>query len=46
VLWGHLFLGEPLGWNTLLGALVVIVGTALVTGFDASALLRRTSPAG
>jgi drug/metabolite transporter (DMT)-like permease len=41
VLWGHLFLGEPLGWNTLAGALVVIVGTALVTGFSPSALLRR-----
>ena len=38
VLWGHLFLAEPLGWNTLAGALVVIVGTALVTGFRVSAL--------
>ncbi len=41
VLWGHMFLGEPLGWNTAVGALVVIVGTALVTGFSPSALLRR-----
>ena len=41
VLWGHLFLDEPLGWNTLVGALVVIVGTALVTGFSAAALFRR-----
>jgi drug/metabolite transporter (DMT)-like permease len=41
VLWGHVILGEPLGWNTLLGALVVIVGTALVTGFSVRALLRR-----
>jgi drug/metabolite transporter (DMT)-like permease len=41
VLWGHLFLGEPLGWNTAVGALVVIVGTALVTGFSPSALWRR-----
>jgi len=40
VLWGHLFLGEPVGWNTLLGALVV-VGTALVTGFQPAALWRR-----
>lgn len=38
VLWGHLFLGEPLGWNTLVGALVVITGTALVTGFSPSTL--------
>ena len=41
VLWGHLFLGEPLGWNMALGALVVIVGTALVTGFEPAALWRR-----
>ena len=40
-LWGHLFLAEPLGWNTLAGALVVIVGTALVTGFRVAALRRR-----
>jgi drug/metabolite transporter (DMT)-like permease len=45
VLWGHAILGEPLGWNTFVGALVVIVGTALVTGFDAAALFRRTSMA-
>ena len=45
VLWGHLFLGEPLGWNTLVGALVVIVGTALVTGFDVATVFRR-APAG
>jgi len=41
VLWGHLFLGEPLGWNTLVGALVVIVGTALVTGFSVRTLSGR-----
>ena len=40
VLWGHLILDEPLGWNTLAGALVVIVGTALVTGFSVTALAR------
>jgi len=46
VLWGHLALDEPLGWNTLAGALVVVVGTALVTGFTPSALLaRRGAPA-
>ena len=45
VLWGHLFLGEPLGWNTLVGALVVVVGTALVTGFSVATLLRRPAPA-
>ena len=41
VLWGHVFLAEPLGWNTLAGALAVIVGTALVTGFRVTALWRR-----
>ena len=41
VLWGHAILGEPLGWNTLVGAAIVIVGTALVTGFDPASLWRR-----
>jgi drug/metabolite transporter (DMT)-like permease len=45
VLWGHLILGEPLGWNTLAGAAIVIVGTALVTGFSVAALFRRPAPA-
>lgn len=44
VLWGHVALGEPLGWNTLVGALVVIVGTALVTGFRVTALFARVPP--
>jgi drug/metabolite transporter (DMT)-like permease len=33
ILWGALFLGEAIGWHTLAGAAVVLVGTALVTGF-------------
>ena len=41
VLWGHAILGEPVGWNTAVGALVVIVGTALVTGFSAKALFKH-----
>ena len=45
VLWGHWVLGEPLGWNTLAGAMVVIVGTALVTGFSVSALFARPARA-
>ena len=45
VLWGHLFLGEPLGWNTLAGAGIVIVGTALVTGFRPSTLRARPAAA-
>ena len=34
ILWGHLFLGESIGWHTLVGAVVVLLGTALVTGFS------------
>ena len=37
IFWGHLILDEKIGRNTLLGALFVIVGTMLVTGF----LLRK-----
>ena len=45
VLWGHVFLAEPLGWSTLVGALTVIVGTALVTGLRMGALFRRPAAA-
>lgn len=38
VAWGHFLLDEPVGWNTLAGACVVIVGTALVTGFSPASL--------
>jgi len=41
VLWGWLFLSEPVGWHTLAGAAIVIVGTALVTGFSPRLLLAR-----
>jgi len=33
ILWGVLFLGETVGWYTVVGSSVVLVGTALVTGF-------------
>jgi len=33
VFWGWLFLQEKVGWHTLAGALTVLTGTALVTGF-------------
>lgn len=42
VIWGHLFLNEHLGWNTLFGASIVILGTALVTGFTPKAWRRPT----
>ncbi len=40
VLWGVLFLGEQVGWNTFVGAVVVLIGTALVTGFGVPKLSR------
>jgi drug/metabolite transporter (DMT)-like permease len=32
ILWGVLFLGEKVGWYTVAGSAIVLVGTALVTG--------------
>lgn len=43
VLWGWLFLDEPVGWHTLAGALIVIAGTALVTGFSPRLLSPKKS---
>ena len=34
ILWGVVFLGEPFGLSTLTGGLIVLAGTALVTGFN------------
>lgn len=45
VLWGWLFLDEAVGWHTLAGALVVLAGTALVTGFDPRTLWIRREAA-
>ena len=39
VLWGHLFLGEAVGWHTLLGATLVLAGTGLTTGFSPASVL-------
>lgn len=41
VAWGHFLLGEPVGWTTAAGAAIVIVGTALVTGFSPRLLVPR-----
>lgn len=38
ILWGAIFLHEVIGWHTLLGSGIVLVGTALVTGFVPSFL--------
>ena len=40
ILWGSLILDETIGWHTLLGTLIVLSGTALVTGFNPANLLR------
>ncbi len=45
VLWGALFLHEPVGSQTLIGGAVVLAGTALITGFNPASLLRRKLPA-
>lgn len=34
ILWGAVFLQEVVGWYTIVGAVIVIAGTALVTGFS------------
>ena len=46
VIWGHVVLAEPIEWHMLAGACVVIVGTALLTGFSPMALFaRKAQPA-
>lgn len=44
ILWGALFLGEVVGWYTIAGAPVVILGTALVTGFTPGFTARAIVP--
>ena len=41
VMWGHFLLDEPVGWKTLAGACIVVLGTALVTGFTPSVLVAK-----
>ncbi len=43
ILWGAIFLGEAVGWHTIAGSGIVLVGTALVTGFVPR--LGRAAPA-
>lgn len=45
ILWGYLFLNEALGWHLLLGAVVVLLGTALVTGYSPRSLWARKAAA-
>lgn len=44
ILWGALFLHETIGWHTILGAAIVLLGTALVTGYRPA--WRRANPPG
>ena len=44
VTWGHFLLGEPVGWHTVAGTCVVVLGTALVTGFSVSTLSGHRAP--
>ncbi len=46
ILWGALFLHEVVGWHTLLGSAIVLLGTALVTGFLPSSLRARAAVQG
>ena len=43
ILFGHVFLDEPVGLSTLLGAAIVILGTVLVTGFSLGSLLPKSA---
>lgn len=40
ILWGYLFLDESIGWHTIVGSMLVIWGTVLVTGFSLRAVLK------
>ncbi len=41
ILWGSLILHEPVTVRTLIGGVIVLVGTALITGFNPASLVRR-----
>lgn len=41
ILWGYLFLGEQIGFNTLFGSLLVISGTMFVTGFTPRSFFKE-----
>ncbi|EPN4986124.1 DMT family transporter [Vibrio alginolyticus] len=41
ILWGYLVLDEPVGPNTIIGTILVLSGTMLVTGFSPTAMLAK-----
>ncbi|MGZ3304551.1 MAG: DMT family transporter [Asticcacaulis sp.] len=45
ILWGSFILHEQVTWRTLVGGLIVLIGTALITGFNPMSLMRRRVPA-
>ncbi|MEE1674593.1 DMT family transporter [Agarivorans aestuarii] len=34
IFWGSVFLQESIGWSTVVGTMIILLGTALVTGFS------------
>ncbi len=45
ILWGVLFLHERVGWNMPIGAVLIVIGTALATGFSPRVLWARPNKA-
>jgi drug/metabolite transporter (DMT)-like permease len=41
ILWGHIFLDEVIGVNTLIGSILVIIGTMFVTGFSPRKIFKK-----
>lgn len=41
ILWGNLFLGEAIGINTVVGSILVITGTMLVTGLSPTQMIKN-----
>jgi drug/metabolite transporter (DMT)-like permease len=44
--WGWMFLGEPIGWHTVAGAVLVLTGVTLVTGTDPRRFFRARRASG
>jgi drug/metabolite transporter (DMT)-like permease len=41
VIWGQLFLGEPITWSKAAACAIILAGTLLITGFSPRALLAK-----
>lgn len=42
ILWGNMFLAEPISINTVVGTMLVVSGTMLVTGFSLTSVRKFT----